>query len=487
MEEKESVRLITDEEQEELDELDLEERIQEQQDRLIERALSLLDNKQYAALRELLSEAEPADISEFFDELTEKQTLVIYRLLPKELAAEVFIELDPDQQEYLIRVLSESELKETLDELYYDDTADVIEEMPASVVKRILAAASPEQRRVINELLKYPEDSAGSIMTTEFVRLKKDYTVMESLEFIRKVGIDKETIYTCYVTDPQNHLIGIVTAKELLISPLDKRIEDIMTENVIYVKTLDDQEQIAFMFSRYDFLALPVVDNEDRLVGIITVDDAIDVLQEETEEDFAKMAAITPNDTEYLKTPVIKVWASRIPWLLLLMVSATFTGLIISSFENALAAVPILTAFIPMLMDTGGNSGSQASVTVIRGISLGQVEFKDFFKVVWKEIRVSVLCGVTLGAAALIKVMLVDHLLMKNDDVDWNVAIVVSLTLLATIICAKFIGCSLPLLAKKIGFDPAVMASPFITTIVDAVSLLVYFAVAKQFIPQMMS
>lgn len=469
--------------EENINELDtLEERIQEQQDKLVEKALSLIEEKNYSGLRELLTDSEPADVSEIFDELTDAQTLVIYRLLPKELAAEVFVELDPDKQEYLIRVFSDTELKATLDELYYDDTADIIEEMPATVVKRILAAASPEQRRVVNELLKYPEDSAGSIMTTEFVRLKKDFTVMDSLELIRKVGIDKETIYTCYVTDRQNHLIGIVTAKELLISPLDKKVEDIMTENVISVQTLDDQEQIALMFSRYDFLALPVVDNESRLVGIITVDDAIDVLQEETEEDFAKMAAITPNDTEYLKTPVFRVWGSRIPWLMLLMVSATFTGLIISKFESALAALPILTAFIPMLMDTGGNSGSQASVTVIRGISLGQVEFRDFFRVVWKELRVSLLCGVTLGGAALLKVMLVDHLMMGNEEITWTVAFVVGLTLLATIVCAKLIGCSLPLLAKKIGFDPAVMASPFITTIVDAVSLLVYFAVSRYFL-----
>ena len=452
----------------------------EERESLVEQALALLEQKNYAELRAFLGEQMPADINEFFQELPEEKIIVLYRLLPKELAAEVFVEMDPEQQEYLIRAFSDQELKATLDELYYDDTADIIEEMPASVVKRILNTASPDMRKAVNELLKYPEDSAGSIMTTEFVRLKKNYTVQDSFDLIRHVGIDKETIYTCYVTDDKNHLIGFVTVKDLLLAPLQRTIDDIMTEHVISVNTLDDQEQIALMFSKYDFIALPVVDNEDRLVGIITVDDAIDVLQEETEEDFAKMAAITPNDTEYLKTPVFRIWASRVPWLLLLMISATFTGIIISKFESALAVLPILTAFIPMLMDTGGNSGSQASVTVIRGISLGQVEFSDTFKVIWKEIRVAVLCGLTLGAAALLKVMLVDHLLMGKDEVSFTVAIVVAITLFSTILCAKLIGCSLPLLAKKLGFDPAVMASPFITTIVDAVSLVVYFMFSRK-------
>ena len=447
---------------------------------LVDQALALLEKKDYAGLRAFLGEQMPADINEFFQELTEDKVIVLYRLLPKELAAEVFVEMDPDQQEYLIRAFSDNELKATLDELYYDDTADIIEEMPASVVKRILNTASPDMRKAVNELLKYPEDSAGSLMTTEFVRLKKNYTVEDSFDLIRHVGIDKETIYTCYVTDDKNHLIGFVTVKDLLLAPLQRTIEDIMTEHVISVNTQDDQEQIAMMFSKYDFIALPVVDNEQRLVGIITVDDAIDVLQEETEEDFAKMAAITPNDTEYLKTPVLRIWGARVPWLLLLMISATFTGIIISKFETALATLPILTAFIPMLMDTGGNSGSQASVTVIRGLSLGQVEFADTFKVLWREIRVAILCGVSLGIAAFGKVMLVDHLMMHNDGVTVYVAAVVAMTLFFTILCAKLIGCSLPLLAKKIGFDPAVMASPFITTIVDAVSLVVYFMISRQ-------
>ncbi len=443
--------------------------------KLIEKALDLLENKNFSELRSLLEEQNPADINDVIDELSDEKSVLIYRLLPKELAAEVFVEMDSDKQEYLINIFSDSQLKDVLDELYYDDTADIIEEMPANVVKRILKVASPDVRKAVNELLKYPEDSAGSIMTTEFVRLRKSYTVEESLEIIRSVGVNKETIYTCYVTDDKNHLIGIVTAKDLLLSERSEIIAEIMEDNVISVNTLADTENIALMFSKYDFLAIPVVDNEDRLVGIITVDDAIDVMQEETEEDFSKISAITPNDTEYLKTSVFKLWASRIPWLMILMISATFTGMIISKFESALAVLPILTAFIPMLMGTGGNAGSQASVTVIRGISLGQVEFRDFFKVLWKECRVSLLCGIVLGVAAVGKVMLVDNLLMKNPEVTIFVALVVGITLFATIVSAKIIGCALPLLAKKIGLDPAVMASPLITTLIDTVSLLVYF------------
>ncbi len=443
--------------------------------KLIESALILLEEKKFAALRTLLEEQNPADINDIIDELSAEKSVLIYRLLPKELAAEVFVEMDTDKQEFLINFFSDSQLKDVFDELYYDDTADIIEEMPASVVKRILRVVSPDMRKTVNELLKYPEDSAGSIMTTEFVRLKKSFSVEESLDFIRSVGVNKETIYTCYVTDEKNHLIGIVTAKDLLLSERNEIISEIMEENVISVHTLEDTENVVLMFGKYDFLALPVVDKEERLVGIITVDDAIDVMQEETEEDFSKISAITPSDTEYLKTPVIKLWASRIPWLMILMISATFTGMIISKFENALAVLPILTAFIPMLMGTGGNAGSQASVTVIRGISLGQVEFKDFFRVLWKECRVSVLCGIVLGIAAIGKVMLVDNLLMSNPEVTIFVALVVGLTLFATIVSAKIIGCTLPLLAKKIGLDPAVMASPLITTLIDTVSLLVYF------------
>lgn len=442
---------------------------------LVEKALSLLEDKNIIELRNLLEEQNPADINDIIDETSDEKSFLIYRLLPKELAAEVFVEMDADKQEYIINLFSDSQLKDVFEELYYDDTADILEEMPANVVKRILRIVSPDMRKTVNELLKYPDDSAGSIMTTEFVRLKKQFTAHQSLDFIREVGVNKETIYTCYVTDEKNHLIGIVTAKDLLLSDPDVQIDELMEENVISVNTLEDTETIALMFGKYDFLALPVVDRENRLVGIITVDDAIDVMQEEAEEDFSKISAVTPNDTEYLKTPVVKLWASRIPWLMLLMISATFTGMIISSFENALAALPILTAFIPMLMGTGGNAGSQSSVTVIRGISLGQVEFKDFFKVIWKECRVSFLCGIVLAVSAVAKVMLIDRLLMNNPDVTIYVAIVVGLTLFATIVSAKIIGCMLPLIAKKAGLDPAVMASPLISTLIDTVSLLVYF------------
>lgn len=446
---------------------------------VVEKALELLDDKNFFELRNLLEEQNPADINDIIDELSDEKSFVIYRLLPKELAAEVFVEMDSDKQEYLINLFSDSQLKDVFEELYYDDTADIIEEMPASVVKRILKIVSPDMRKAVNELLKYPDDCAGSIMTTEFVRLKKSYTVAESLEFIRSVGVNKETIYTCYVTDDKNHLIGIVTAKDLLLSELSETISEIMEDNVISVTTLEDTEEVTLMFGKYDFLALPVVDKENRLVGIITVDDAIDVMQEEADEDLAMISAVTPGDTEYLKTSVFKLWASRIPWLMILMISATFTGMIISKFESALAVLPILTAFIPMLMGTGGNAGSQASVTVIRGISLGQVEFSDIFKVLWKECRVSVLCGIILCIAAIGKVMLVDNLLMNNPDVSIFVALVVGITLFATIVSAKLIGCALPLIAKKIGLDPAVMASPLITTLIDTVSLLVYFYFAS--------
>ena len=445
----------------------------------VDQALELLEEKQYPTLRLLLNDQMAADINEFFEELPMEKIIVLYRLLPKELAAEVFVEMDPEQQEYLIGAFSDAELRATLGELYYDDTADIIEEMPANVVKRILNNCDPEMRKAVNELLKYPEDSAGSLMTTEFVRLKKNYTVEASFDLIRRVGIDKETIYTCYVTDEKSHLIGIVTVKDLLLAPLQRLIEDIMTENVISVNTLDDQEQIAMMFSKYDFIALPVVDNEERLVGIITVDDAIDVLQEETEEDFAKMAAITPNDTEYLRTPVFRIWTSRVPWLLLLMISATFTGIIISKFESALAVLPILTAFIPMLMDTGGNSGAQSATAVIRSLSLGDIEPRDALRVLWKEWRVAFLCGATLAVVNFGKMLLVDGLLLSNPNVTVAVAATVSLSIVFIVMFAKLVGSLLPIGAEKIGLDPAVMANPLISTLTDAVSLLIYIFIAK--------
>ncbi len=433
---------------------------------------SLLEQKKYATLRDILTTMNPADIAALFDDLEDDALPLLFRLLPKELAAETFVEMDEDMQELLILGFSDTELKEVVDELYVDDAVDLIEEMPANVVKRILRQADPDTRKMINEILKYPDDSAGSIMTTEYVSFRPDMTVMEAIKRIRRTGVDKETIYTCYVIEDNRKLVGIVSIRTLLLSEENDVIRDIMETHVIAVGTLDDQEAVAHMFRKYNFLAMPVVDGENRLVGIVTVDDAIDVMQEEATEDIEMMAAITPTDKPYMKTGVFETWRKRIPWLLILMISATFTGMIITSFEDALAAQVVLTAFIPMLMDTGGNSGSQASVTVIRGISLGEIEFCDLPKVIWKESRVAVLCGVTLSAANFLK-------LMFFDRVSMHIAAVVCLTLILTVIVAKVIGCTLPMLAKKIGFDPAVMASPFITTAVDAISLLVYFQIAK--------
>lgn len=446
---------------------------------LQETITTLLDNKRYATLRDILSTMNPVDIALVFEELQDEKIALLFRLLPKEMAADTFVEMDEDTQELLIHGFSDSELKEIIDELYVDDAVDIIEEMPANVVKRILRQTDPEIRKQINDILKYPEDSAGSIMTTELVILRPKMTVEEAIKRIRRTGIDKETIYTCYVADNKSKLTGIVTIKNLLLSEEDELIENIMETNVISVNTLTDQEEVAQMFNKYNFIALPVVDGESRIVGIVTFDDAIDVMEEEATEDIQKMAAITPNtDKPYDRVGIFETYLNRIPWLLLLMISATFTGMIISSFESALAASVVLTAFIPMLMDTGGNSGSQASVTVIRALSLGEIDFKDTFKVLWKEIRVSVLCGCTLAVANFIKMLLVDRLLLHNEDVTIMVAVVVCLTMIITVFFAKIVGCSLPLLAKKIGFDPAVMASPFITTIVDAISLLVYFIIA---------
>ncbi len=446
---------------------------------LLTKALELLEKRKYSELRSELIDMEPIDIARLCDDLPEEKLPVVYRLLPKELAAETFVELDPDIQELLIKSFSDNELHEVLKELYLDDTVDIIEEMPASVVRRILNSSSPEDRKAINELLKYPQDSAGSIMTTEYVCLKAGMSVAEAFDHIRATGVDKETIYTCYVTDENRHLVGVVTVKDMLLSSPEARIGDIMDDNVLFAVTHEDEESVAEKFKRYDLLALPVVDNENRLVGIVTVDDAIDVLTQETTEDIEKMAAITPSDRPYLKTPAPVIFAKRIPWLLVLMISATFTGGIISSFEGALAGLPILTAFIPMLMDTGGNSGSQASVTVIRGLALSEIRPSDFLRVIWKETRVALLCGITLSVAAFGKVMLIDRMLLGNTAADASVALVVGLTLAVTVLVAKLIGCTLPLLAKCLKLDPAVMASPFITTIVDAVSLLVYFAVAS--------
>lgn len=435
----------------------------------------LLENKRYTTLRDIFITLQPVDIAAMFDEMPEEALPLLFRLLPKEIAAETFVEMDDDAQEMLIHGFSDTELKEVVDELYVDDAVDLIEEMPANVVMRILRQADPEVRQKINEVLNYPEDSAGSIMTTEFVSLRPTMTVSDSIKRIRRTGVDKETIYTCYVTDDNRKLIGMISIKTLLLAEEDSIISDIMEANVISVNTLDDQEHVANQFNKYDFLAIPVVDGENRLVGIVTVDDAIDVMQEETTEDMEMMAAITPSDKPYMKTGVFETYRKRIPWLLVLMISATFTGMIITSFEDSLAVIPVLTAYIPMLMDTGGNSGSQASVSVIRGLSLDEIKFRNMPMVIFKECRVALLCGVTLAAANFLK-------LLFFDRVDVAVALAVCLTLVCTVFVAKVIGCSLPIIAKKIGFDPAVMASPFITTAVDALSLLMYFQIAKIFL-----
>jgi len=441
-------------------------------------ALELLESRKYSEIRQILTEMEPIDIALLCEELPQEKMPVVYRILPKELAAETFVELDAEIQEYLISSFSDRELHEVLKELYLDDTVDIIEEMPASVVRRIINTSTPENRMIINQLLQYPEDSAGSIMTTEYVRLKKGMTVQDAFARIRATAVDKETIYNCYVTDENRVLLGVITVKDLLLNPYEAQIGDIMDDAVIYATTDEDKESVADKFQKYDLTALPVTDREMRLVGIVTVDDAIDVITEEATEDMEKMAAITPSDKPYLKTGAFSMFLNRIPWLLLLMVSATFTGSIIGSFEASLAVVPMLTAFIPMLMGSGGNAGSQASVAVIRGIALNEIEIKDFFRVVWKEIRVSVLSAVALGVATYVKIMLIDNLLM-GSGVTPTVAFVVCLTLAIVIIVAKLVGCMLPLIAKCLRLDPAVMASPFITTIVDAISLLVYFAIAS--------
>ena len=438
---------------------------------------ALLASKRYATLRDILTTMNPSDVAAVFEEMDETVLPLLFRLLPKELAAETFVEMEPESQELLIRGFSDSELKEVVDELYVDDAVDLVEEMPTNVVKRILRSADPEMRRMINEILRYPEDSAGSIMTTEFVSLRPKMTVEEATKRIKRTGVDKETINTCYVTE-KGELIGALSLRMLILSDPDDVVKDIMETHVISVTTSEDQEAVAQMFSKYNFNALPVVDGENRLVGIVTVDDAMDVMEEEVTEDIEKMAAIMPSEKTYLRSNAWDLFKHRIPWLMLLMVSATFTGMILNSFENALAAQVVLTIFIPMLMDTGGNSGSQASVTVIRALSLDELEFRDLPRVVWKEIQTAVLCGAALAVLCFSKIMLVDRLLLGNADVTTLTAAVVCLTMALTVLVAKVVGCTLPMLAKKLGFDPAVMASPFITTIVDALSLLVYFAIA---------
>ena len=439
---------------------------------IFELLTELLRNKKWQELKELLTEMNEQDIAELFMELEERDLTLIYRLLPKELAAEVFVNMEPEYQELLIRAFSDTELREVLDELYVDDAVDLIEEMPASLVKRILRHTDPDTRKSINEILRYPEDSAGSLMTIEYVDLKRSLTVADAFTRIRRTGVDKETIYTCYVTDSKRKLKGYVTVKDLLLADETATIREIMEDNVISVNTHEDKEVVADLFQKYDLVVLPVVDRENRLVGIITVDDAIDVLQEEITEDMELMAGITPTDKPYLKMGVFENFKKRIPWLMLLMVSATFTEKIITHFEGALTACVALTAFIPMLTGTCGNCGNQSSSTIIRGLSLGEIEFRDTLKVVLKEFLIALVCGIALAIVNFATLMIF-------DDIGWQVALVVSVTMIAAVVFAKVVGSILPVIAKKIGFDPAVMSSPFISTIVDAVTLLIYFAIAS--------
>ena len=443
-----------------------------------EYAVQLLQEKKFAQLKKELQEMNPADIASLVeemdevDEFGERELTLLYRILPKEMAADVFTYMDSGMQKVLINAFSDKELRDVIDELYIDDTVDIIEEMPANVVSRILKNTDADTRKQINQLLNYPKDSAGSVMTTEFVYLKKDSTVKEAFDQIRRIGLVKETVYTCYVTE-NRRLLGVVTVLDMLVADYETHIEDIMETNVISVNTHDDQETAAQMLSKYDLAAIPVVDGDNRLVGIVTFDDAMDVIRDEDTEDIEKMAAMLPSDRPYMKQSILQIWKQRIPWLILLMVSATFTGMILSKFEDALSVVPALTIFIPMLMDTGGNSGGQASVTIIRGLSLNEIHFRDIFKVMWKELRVGILCAATIAAVVFVKVIFIDQ---KGASIP----AVVAITIFFVIVIAKLVGCTLPMLAKKIGFAPAVMASPFITTIVDALSLLVYFAIASR-------
>ncbi len=440
----------------------------------------LINDKKFQKLKQILSELNPADIALILEEIEENDLPLVFRILPKELAAEVFVEMESDSQQFLIEKFTDKELKSVMDELFMDDAVDIIEEMPASVVKRILAQTNATTRKVINQLLAYPDDSAGSIMTTEYIHLKKSMTVDEALEQIRRRGMDSEMIYNLYVTDSRRNLLGIVSIKDLLLNEKSTEISEIMEENIIFANTHDNKEDVAALFEKYDLMALPVVDKENRLIGIVTVDDAIDVMQEAATEDIEIMAAIIPTEKSYFKTGVFETFKSRIFWLLILMISATFTGAIISSFEEKLTFVPALIAFIPMLMNTAGNGGSQSSVTVIRALSLGDVDFSDILKVVWKELRVALICSTVLAIVNFAKMYLVDYLILNNFDLGLQIKeiAVVCITLFVAIVVAKVIGSVLPIIAKKLGADPAVMASPFITTIVDAVSLIVYFNVA---------
>ena len=450
----------------------------ENRDEIFERLNSLLLEKKYADFMHEIDELNDIDAAEYLATLPDELMLSAFRMLKKDAAAGIFSFMDIEMQESLVSRMSDSEITMIIEDLFVDDAVDILEELPAIMVKRILKLSRPETRNIINKFLSYPEDSAGSVMTAEFLDLHKSMTVSEAIENIRRKGVDKETVYVAYVTNASRVLEGIVSLKDLIFASPDAIIADIMDTDILCANTLDHQEDVVAMIRKYDMLALPVVDKENRLVGIVTVDDAIDVIEEEATEDIEKMAAIVPSDKSYMRAGVFEIWKTRIPWLLLLMLSATFTGQIIASFESKLAAIPVLIAFIPMLMGTGGNSGGQSSVTVIRGLAVGEIENRDVWKVIWKETRVALLCGAVLSVCNFIKIILVDNLLFGNG-VSLEANLVVSLTLIATVIVAKIVGCALPVGAKKLGLDPAVMASPFITTVVDAVSLLIYFAIAS--------
>ncbi|MBE6713722.1 MAG: magnesium transporter [Ruminococcaceae bacterium] len=439
----------------------------------------LLDEKKYRALRDLLCDEEPCDVAMLFDKFPKDEIPLMFRILHKDFATEVFVEMDSDLQQALIQAFTDRELSEIINDLFMDDTVDIIEEMPASVVRRILHNTDMERRKKINQLLNYPEDTAGTIMTTEFVRLKAHLTVSDAFKTIKRTGLEKETIYTCYVTDEKRVLLGVVTVKQMLLADEDTLIGDLMVEDPIFCYTDDDKEDVTKAMRKYNFLAMPIVDKENRLVGIVTVDDAMDVLQEEETEDIEIMAAITPTDKPYLKTGVFETWKSRVPWLLILMISATFTSKILTHFESSLAALPILTAFVPLLMGTGGNAGSQSSVSIIRALSLEDIQMRDFAKVLLKEFLVALLCGLSLCIVNFGKMLLFDDVSRSVYGTQQSVLISLSvcITIAITVIIAKVAGSMLPILVKRIGLDPAVMASPFITTIVDVLSLLVYFGI----------
>ena len=461
-----------------IENMDFEAIHEKQSDELME----LLDSRRMKELQTRLEDMNEFDVAEFLSEIGDNRMPMVFRLLSKETAADVFANFDAPEQEQIINSITDSELSAIIEELYVDDAVDMMEELPANVVKRVMRTATPETRRLINQYLNYPENSAGSIMTAEFVDLKKYMNVREAIARIRRIGEDKETIYICFVTSADRKLEGVVSVKDLLLNDDETVIEDIMDTNVIFCMTHDDQEEVSEKISDYDLMAIPVVDKEGRLVGIVTVDDIIDVLEQETTEDFEIMAAMTPSDKPYSRTGAIDMWKNRVPWLLFLMLSATFTTMILNSFEDALAVQAVLIGFIPIIMGTGGNSGAQSSTAIIRSLSLGDTEPKDALKVIWKELRVALLCGLTLAAVNFAKMLLVDNLLLGNPDVDYTIALIVSLAIVFTVMFAKVVGSFLPMLAEKIGLDPAVVATPLITTISDAVSLLIYLEIAKVFL-----